>query len=457
MNGAEHHADTIYALASAPGRAGIAVFRISGPAAGTVVRSLCGRADLPAARRAIRCRMVAPDTGESLDDGLVLWFPGPASFTGEDVAEFHIHGGRATVEAVAATLSAQEGLRLAEAGEFSKRAFLAGKIDLTGAEAIADLVDAETDAQRRQALAQLDGGLTDRLEEWRASLIDILAHAEAWIDFPDEDLPDDVERAARARISGLEEDLRSFLDDNRRGERLRHGLRIVLLGAPNAGKSSLLNALAARDAAIVSETAGTTRDVIEVHLDLGGWPVTVADTAGLRDAADDIEREGVRRALDRAAAADVRLVLFDATQSPDAASAALLADNSGAGTTIPVISKTDLAALGGAEIPTEINGAAALCVSAKTGAGMPELLRRLEKSAADLMQGGSSAAPLTRQRHRDALGEAVEALSRAGTGTDSELVAEDLRLAARALGRVTGRVDVEDLLDVIFSDFCIGK
>lgn len=490
VTSAEPSADTIFALASAPGRAGIAVIRVSGPAAGAVLRAICGRAGLPdalpEARRAIRCRMVDPVDGSALDDGLALWFPGPASFTGEDVAEFHIHGGRATVEAVAgaiARLNDPAGtsigpVRLAEPGEFSKRAFLAGKIDLTGAEAIADLVDAETDAQRRQALAQLDGGLTARLEGWRAALIDILAHAEAWIDFPDEDLPADVERAAQARISALAGEIRAFLDDNRRGERLRDGLRIVLLGAPNAGKSSLLNALAARDAAIVSATAGTTRDVIEVHLDLGGWPVTLADTAGLRDAAadeiDPIEREGVRRALDRAAAADLRLVVFDATVPPDPASLALLADRSGEGTmagmTIPVVNKTDLAGSGGsipasipAGIPATIGGQAALAVSAKTGDGLAVLLGRLEAAAADLMasgsgeDGGRGAAPLTRLRHRAALTDAVDALDRAVSGMDSELVAEDLRLAARALGRVTGRVDVEDLLDVIFNNFCIGK
>jgi tRNA modification GTPase len=458
-------ADTIFALASAPGRAGIAVFRLSGPAAAAAVLALCGRDELPEPRRAIRCRMVDPASGIALDDGLVLWFPGPASFTGEDVAELHIHGGRATVEAVAAALAALDRpaapVRLAEAGEFSKRAFIAGKIDLTGAEAIADLVDAETDAQRRQALAQLDGGLTARLEGWRADLIDILAHSEAWIDFPDEDLPEDVEQAARARIAALEAELRGFLDDNRRGERLRDGLQIVLLGAPNAGKSSLLNALADRDAAIVSETAGTTRDVIEVHLDLGGWPVTMADTAGLRGAADgagEIEQEGVRRALDRAAAADLRLVVFDATVPPDAASLAQLADISAPGTTIPVVNKADLAAP-----PAEIGGCVALPVSARTGDGLADLLGRIETAAADLMQGSDAGAdaPLTRLRHREALGDAADALNRAassaGLAAGSELVAEDLRLAARAIGRVTGRVDVEDLLDVIFMDFCIGK
>jgi len=452
--------DTIFALASAPGRAGIAVFRISGPAAGAALRAVCGRDSLPDPRRAVRCRLVDPVSGAALDDGLVLWFPGPASFTGEDVAELHIHGGRATVDAVASALSALDTpaapVRVAEPGEFSKRAFLAGKIDLTGAEAIADLVDAETDAQRRQALAQLDGGLTARLEGWRADLIDILAHSEAWIDFPDEDLPEDVEQAARARIAALEAELRGFLDDNRRGERLRDGLQIVLLGAPNAGKSSLLNALADRDAAIVSATAGTTRDVIEVHLDLGGWPVTIADTAGLRATADGIEQEGVRRALDRAAAADLRLVVFDATVAPDPASLAQMADNSGGGTTIPVVNKTDLA-----PPPEALEGQTTVPVSAKTGDGLAALLGRIEAAASDLLQGSGGVAPLTRLRHREALADAAEALKRAGSGAgsgvDSELVAEDLRLAARAIGRVTGRVDVEDLLDVIFMDFCIGK
>jgi tRNA modification GTPase len=462
MNAYPASADTIFALASAPGRAGIAVIRVSGPAAGNVLRDICGLSALPELRQAIRCRVVDPVDGGPLDDGLAIWFAGPASFTGEDVAELHIHGGRATVGAVTSALAALPGLRLAEPGEFSKRAFLAGKIDLTEAEAIADLVDAGTDAQRRQALAQLGGGLADRLEGWRAELIDILAHTEAWIDFPDEDLPDDVEHAARARISALEGHIRAFLDDNRRGERLRDGLQIAILGAPNAGKSSLLNAIAAREAAIVSATEGTTRDVIEVHLDLGGWPVTIADTAGLRDAADEIEREGVRRALDRAGAADLRLVVFDASRAPDAASVAQLSEGAGgsgggsAGAVLAIANKADLVDQPAAIIA----GVPALAISAKTGDGLPELLRRLEGHAAEIMAGGEGV-PLTRLRHRVALTDSADALERAvavrgGTG-DSELVAEDLRLAARALGRVTGRVDVENLLDVIFNDFCIGK
>ena len=441
--------DTIFALATAPGRAGIAVFRISGAEAGPALRAMTAQPELPDARRTIRCRMVDPGTGEPLDDGLAVWFPGPASFTGEDVAELHIHGGRATIDAIAAALDALPGLRLADPGEFSKRAFLAGKIDLTEAEAIVDLVDADTQAQRRQALAQLGGGLSDRLDAWRSELIDILAHTEAWIDFPDEDLPKDVEQAARQRIARLASEITAFMDDKRRGERLRDGLQVTLVGAPNAGKSSLLNAIAARDAAIVSDTAGTTRDVIEVHLNLGGWPVTLADTAGLRDAADAVEQEGVKRALDRAEQADLCLVLFDITAPPDAQSLDVLKRPNA----IAVSTKEDLRAAAAAiELP-----GAVVSVSAKTGEGLPGLLARLEKEAAALMAASGGGSPLTRLRHRTALAKCTEALSRAALADVSELVAEDLRLAARSIGRVTGRVDIEDLLDVIFSDFCIGK
>jgi tRNA modification GTPase len=440
--------DTIYALATAIGRAGIAVFRLSGPSAGEALRQI-GKLDaLPDPRRTIRCRMVDPANGDLLDDGLAIWFPAPASFTGEDVVELHIHGGRATTDAVAAALSELGGLRLAEPGEFSKRAFLAGKIDLTGAEAVADLVDAETDAQRRQALAQLGGGLAGRLEAWRTQLIDVLAHTEAWIDFPDEDLPDGVAQSAREKISGLRAEIGEFLADSRRGERLRDGLQIAIMGAPNAGKSSLLNALARRDAAIVSDAAGTTRDVIEVHLDLGGWPVTLADTAGLRDSGDEIEQEGVRRALDRGKLADLRLVVFDGSTAPDTTSLGLLEN----GDTIAVANKSDLPG----PAAGFFDGIELLSVSAKTGDGLADLLSRIEVTAATFFCHGGQA-PLTRARHREALTACVAALERAGAAIKSELVAEDLRLAARALGRVTGRVDVEDLLDVIFADFCIGK
>ncbi len=289
------------------------------------------------------------------------------------------------------------------------------------------------------------------LEAWRGRLIDLLAHTEAWIDFPDEDLPPGIDAAARSGIAGLEAEIRAFLADGRRGERLRDGFRVAVVGAPNVGKSSLVNAIAQRDVAIVSETAGTTRDVIEVHLDLGGWPVTLADTAGLRDAADAVEREGVRRALDRAAGADLRIVVFAAGGAADAESLAVL--EGAAESSLAVVNKADL----GGDVDPALAGYRPVMVSARTGAGLPELLRAVGTAAAAALETGDGAAPLTRLRHRSALEDCVAALARAGADVDAELMAEDLRLAARALGRITGRVDVEDLLDAIFRDFCIGK
>ncbi|PPR11039.1 MAG: tRNA modification GTPase MnmE [Alphaproteobacteria bacterium MarineAlpha11_Bin1] len=440
--------DTIFALATAKGRGGISIFRISGVAASVVLLAVTSRDALPEPRQAIRCRMVDPSINAPLDDGVAIWFPQPASFTGEDVAELHCHGGRATCEAIAAALSAFPGIRMAEPGEFSKRAFLAGKIDLTEAEAIADLIDAETEAQRRQALAQLGGGLSSRLETWRSQVIEILAYSEAWIDFPEDDIPTDVEVSVRAKLSKLAVEIEGFLDDKRRGERLRDGLQVAILGAPNAGKSSLMNALAARDVAIVSEKAGTTRDVIEVHLDLGGWPVTLADTAGVRDAVDPVEQEGIRRAVNRAETSDICLVLFDQTGPVDEASLDLLS-LPGA---IAVSTKIDLK-------PGMSRGPApdAFFVSAKTGDGLQGLLSGLEKRSAELMKAVSGDPPLTRLRHRTALKACLDALRRASTTEVPELFAEDLRQGAQALGSITGRVDIEDLLDVIFADFCIGK
>ncbi|MFC5307531.1 tRNA uridine-5-carboxymethylaminomethyl(34) synthesis GTPase MnmE [Azospirillum picis] len=439
---------TIFALATAPGRSGVAVVRISGPAAGSALASLTGR-PLPAPRRAVLSHLRDPVSGDALDDALVLRFTAPASFTGEDVVELHLHGGRAVVTGIIETLGALPGLRLAEPGEFTRRAFENGKLDLTEAEAVADLIDAETTAQRRQALRQMDGALGRLYDGWRERLTRALAHIEADIDFAEDDLPGGVAEAVRPVVAGLADEIAAHLNDGGRGERLREGLHIAIVGAPNAGKSSLLNALARREAAIVSARAGTTRDIIEVHLDLGGYPVVLADTAGLREAAaDEVEEEGIRRARDRAARADVKIAVFDATTLPDLDPATLALID---GDTVVVFNKSDLAPA--SDLWPELS---AVAVSARTGAGLKALEERLTIFSADRLAVGS-APSLTRARHRAALTECRESLLRALDAPLPELAAEDVRLASRALGRITGRVDVEDLLDVIFRDFCIGK
>jgi tRNA modification GTPase len=439
---------TIFAPATAPGRGGVAIVRVSGPLAGTALTALTG-CPLPAPRTAAFVRLAVPETGEFLDQGLVLWFPAPHSFTGEDVAEFHVHGGRAVIAGVIDALAGLAGLRIAEPGEFSRRGFENGKFDLTAAEAIADLVDADTAAQRRQALRQMEGELGRLYDGWRHRLTRALAHLEADIDFPDEDLPEGVAGMVRPELEALAREIAVHLNDNRRGERLRDGIHIAIVGAPNAGKSSLLNLLARREAAIVSERAGTTRDVVEVHLDLGGFPVVLADTAGLREAADEIESEGIRRALDRAANADLKLAVFDATSLPevDAQTLGVVDDQ-----TLVVLNKVDRAA----GLVKEIGARPAMPVSARTGEGLPGLLLALTKAVQHRFEAPSVPA-LTRARHRGALEECAASLQRAMGAVLPELAAEDVRLASRALGRITGRVDVEDLLDVIFRDFCIGK
>ncbi len=447
MTNAAGPAETVFAPASGHGRAGIAVVRISGSAAGTALARLTGR-DVWPPRRALRATLADPATGDLIDRGLAIWFPGPASFTGEDIAELHVHGGPAVLNGVAEALSAMPGLRVAEPGEFSRRAFENGKLDLTEAEAIADLVAAETTAQRRQALNQLDGSLGRLYGDWSGRLTRSLAHLEADLDFADEDLPDDLAAAATAELEALAGEIARHLDDGRRGERLRDGITIAIIGPPNAGKSSLLNALAQRDVAIVSARAGTTRDVLEAHLDLGGYPAVVLDTAGLRETADDVEAEGVRRARHRADAADIKLLLA----AHDAPAVQALLDLLGPGDLI-VWNKTDRP---GGDPPAAIGGGTPVAGSALTGDGLGALVDRLTGLAAARLAGGSGPA-LTRVRHRAALEEALAALRRASLAALPELRAEDMRLAIRAVGRITGRVDVEDLLDVIFRDFCIGK
>ncbi|MCH8181732.1 MAG: tRNA uridine-5-carboxymethylaminomethyl(34) synthesis GTPase MnmE [Proteobacteria bacterium] len=438
---------TIFALSSAAGRAGVAVIRVSGPAAASALRALAGIAD-PRPRHAELTRLSDPSSGEALDDGLALWFPAPHSFTGEDVAEFHIHGGRATVGAVLEALSALDGLRPAEPGEFTRRAFENGKLDLTQSEGLADLINAETEGQRRQALRQLEGELGALYDTWSVRLVRAQAHLEAGIDFADEDVPEGAEKEANHHILWVQEQITHHLDDGRAGERAREGLYIAIIGAPNVGKSSLLNRLARRDAAIVAESAGTTRDVIEVHLDVAGYPVILADTAGLRAADGEVETEGVRRAMNRASSADYKIAVFDARLWPqrDAETEAFVDQ-----ATLIVANKWDLA--GRAESAYE----PALPVSAKTGEGLDNLLAALEEVVLGALGGSASAPRLTRARHRAALEECRAALERAASAEAIELRAEDVRLAIRSLGRITGRVDVEDVLDVIFSEFCIGK
>jgi tRNA modification GTPase len=389
------------------------------------------------------------EDGTLIDRGLVLWFAGPHSFTGEDVAEFHLHGGAAVIGAVTRRLGELPDLRPADAGEFTRRAFMAGKLDLTEAEGLADLINAETEQQRRLALRQLQGGLKEQYERWRAELVRALAHLEATIDFVDEELPDDLAKSVRPRIAKLSTEIGGHLDDDRRGEIVRDGFTVVILGAPNVGKSSLLNALARRDVAIVSSVPGTTRDTIEVDLDLGGYAVTLIDTAGLRDTTDAIESEGIKRARAKAQHADVRLGVIDAAASPiDSRVSRELSEGDAV-----VLNKCDAVSPGAQTVAAPLHQ---MRISAKTGAGIDELLAWLEAQVV-ARAGGSESMPMTRARHREALVDARAALTRFDKAKAVDLAAEDLRIAARALGRITGRVDVEDVLDVIFREFCIGK
>jgi tRNA modification GTPase len=384
----------------------------------------------------------------AIDDGLCLWFPAPASYTGEDVVELHLHGGPAIVAATLEALGRWPGCRMAEPGEFTRRAFLNGKLDLTEAEGVADLIVAETEAQRRQALQQSRGALGALYDGWRGRLMRSLAHLEAVIDFPEEGLPDSVMESSVREISAMSDEVAQHLDDGRIGERLREGVHIAIVGPPNAGKSSLLNLLARREAAIVAETAGTTRDVIEVRLDLGGYPVLLADTAGIREAAGTVEAEGVRRARERAASADIRIAVFDAV-APVPADSVTYVDAA----TLTVANKIDLGGSGSA-VPT--GGLGRYPVSVRDGTGVDAFMAGLQAIVADRFDAGG-AAVITRARHREALADCATALRRARTAEFPELRAEDLRLATRCLGRITGVVDVEDLLDIIFRDFCIGK
>lgn len=440
--------ETIIAPASAIG-GGVAVIRVSGSLSLLVAEKLCGQSAIKP-RIAQLVSIIDPCSKKLLDRAVALYFAAPASFTGEDVLELHVHGGRAVVDSVlAAILALDPSIRLATGGEFTKRAYLNGKIDLTEAEAIADLVAAETQAQAELALGQMSGKLRDLYEGWRYDLVRLLAHIEAAIDFVDEeDVPQALMDETRGKITELLDSVTAHLSDSSLGERLRDGFVVAVIGAPNAGKSSLVNALAKRDVAIVTPHAGTTRDVLEVPLNLGGYPVIVIDTAGLRDTDDEIEAEGIRRARARVAQADCVVALFDGTKPQDQDTLQHVNDD-----VLVVATKTDL--------PSEnpdftINPL--LNVSTQTGENMDQLIALLtDRIKARIGTRNNDMPLLTRARHREAVNEAFGHLSRAVNNPQPELLAEDIRLATRALGRITGRVDVEDLLDVIFSEFCIGK
>jgi tRNA modification GTPase len=451
---------TIYALSSGHPPAAIGVVRLCGPRAGYALEKLVGR--IPKPRQATLARVCDPITGEVIDEALALWFPGPHSETGDDMAELQLHGSHAVIAAVFDALKSIEGCRPAEAGEFTRRAFDNGKLDLTAIEGLADLIAAETPAQRRQAFRQLKGLIGDRADAWREQIISALALVEARIDFSDEaDVPEELVGPALRVARELRNEIAGALAKSGRGERLRDGFVVAIAGPPNAGKSTLLNRLAQRDAAIVSAHPGTTRDVIEVHLSLGGYPVTLIDTAGIRASTDPIEQEGVRRARQRMAMADLVLWLSDA--SADAANGEGGEEaNLSAGEVWLLRNKADLIAdrlPSRSELESTNEPVRNFLLSAFTGEGVETLVAELSNCVQRFFS-ATDAPIVTRARHRRALEETIAGLDRAlaqGTSGGEELIAEDLRSAATALGRLTGRVDVEDLLDVIFRDFCIGK
>ncbi len=444
---------TIFALSSGRAPSAIAIVRVSGPGAGTALTLLAGK--IPAPRLATRA-LLRDANRQPIDDAIVLWFPGPSSATGEDVAEFHVHGGRAVLAALFASLSTIENVRAAEPGEFTRRAFENGKLDLTEAEGLDDLIHADTDRQRRQALRQLKGLLGDRVRDWRAQIIEASALIEAGIDFSDEgDVPAELIAPALARIVTLVGEIQKVLAGQGRSERLREGLVIAIAGPPNVGKSTLMNQLARRDVAIVSPHAGTTRDIIEVQLDLDGYPVTVIDTAGVRETEDPVELEGVRRARVRAAEADLVLWLSDAEHDKNIV-------GEGPAPVWLVRNKIDLDQIGSGTAMRSRGGKGqgepTFPISASRGDGIAELISGLVGFAQEFF-GTTESGLISRIRQRELLQQTAASLERslAVIGEGEELAAEDLRAAAYSLGRLLGRVDVEDILDVIFREFCIGK
>ena len=445
------HADTIFALSTPYGMSGVTIIRLSGSGAYGTALKISGKSSL-VTRKATLCKLVDPVSRETLDHAVVVYFKNPESYTGEDCVEIHCHGSVAVIEALLEALAKIEGLRLAEPGEFTRRAFENGKMDLTEAEAVADLIHAQTQLQKDQALSQLEGNLGRLYQGWADRLKHALAYVEAAIDFADEELPDNVLSSAKDDLVILKEDIANHLNDNRRGEMLRDGVRVAVIGAPNAGKSTLMNALMRRDVALVSNIPGTTRDVLEGHLNIGGVPVILSDTAGLRpeqltdEGQDGIEKEGIERALKVAQAANIKILVFDASQEiVNQQNTLQLVDER----SILVANKWD-------EKTADIDEDVYIPISAKNEENLGALLKEIERRAKEML-GKTGSLSLTRKRHRIALEESLEALGRALVAPQIDLMGEDIRLAIRAIGKITGRVDVENLLDVIFQDFCIGK
>ncbi len=442
---------TIYALSSGPGISGIAVIRVSGNKTEDVIKKITGD-KLPNPREATKRKFNYIDTNELIDEGILLWFPGPNSYTGEDLAEFHIHGSRAVINALHNTISKIKNCRLAEPGEFTKRAFQNGKINLLKAESIADLISSETEIQRKQALKIMSGKSSDKFNSWREKLLKILSHIEARIDFPDEDLPKNIITDIQKISKDVLSEVQKTLKDQKVGERIREGFKIAIVGPTNAGKSSLLNYLSKRDVAIVSEIAGTTRDVIETHLNLDGYPVVVSDTAGIRDSKYEIEKKGIKLALNKADDADLKLVIIDAKTKNFSNTIKKLMDKNA----LLVINKSDLVK---GKLNNKFKKYNHILISIKKDLNLNKLILKIKNKLKNKFISNEDIL-ITRERHRKNLENCAEHLKKfqeSRATKDVGKAAEDLRLATRHLGMIVGKVDVEELLGSIFNDFCIGK
>jgi len=442
---------TIYALSTGPGISGIAIVRVSGAEASLVIKKLTG-GEVPIPRLATIKKINKINSSELIDEGIILWFPGPESYTGEDMVEFHIHGSKAVIEALHLSISKIDDCRLAEPGEFTKLAFQNGKINLLKAESIADLISSETEIQRQQAIKIMNGKSADKFNELREKLLKILSHVEAKIDFPDEDLPEDILKNIKKKSNEVFFDIKKILDDQKVGERIREGFKIAIIGPANAGKSSLLNHLSNRDVAIVSEIAGTTRDVIETHLNIDGYPVVVSDTAGIRESKNEIEKKGIKLALKKADDADLKLIVIDAKSLDFKGVLRELMDESA----ILVINKSDLLVK---DLSSEIKNFNHVLISVKDDLNIDSLILKIKNKLKNkfIISGDVL---ITRERHRQHLEQSLNYLKNfeeKNQAEDFDKAAEDLRLATRHLGMIVGKVDVEEILGSIFNDFCIGK